>query len=235
MDIGQAIISIIGALAVIAAGWKLKQDNEKTKLADKRRQDDAALADKKRQDDAEAIKLKIEADAATVKFEIETAAAKLKLETEAATALALAETEKARERERAADALELEKFRAEMAKELEDYRTKRAQFETTAAALNAQIVKELAAMTTGVGATRKAVGTSEKRLSEQITMSSDKVLGGVEKLRELFMLAFDLFLENPPALPERVDRMMLAFKAGDVVEAQAVADEAPPQVSEEAA
>lgn len=242
-SIGAILVGFLTALVAYIGKRKIDSDNE-TKRLDIESKEKIAKAETEK--NAENARIKIEADAALVKTEIEAAAAKLKLETEAAALLALAEVDRKREEQRAQDELALETFRAKEAKELEEYRTKRAETEMAATALQVEVVKEIAALRMGQAKTTKAVGGAEKsiglkidaaqqRTSEHITLSSDKVLGGVEKLRELFMLAFDLFLENPPALPDRVDRMMLAFKAGDVVEAQAVADEAPPQVSEEAA
>jgi hypothetical protein len=72
--------------------------------------------------------------------------------------------------------------------------------------------------------------SSESRLTTQVAGVQDANAQSMGDLKDLFIMTFDMYMENPRATYERIKRMQKAWAEGDMDKAQAVVDEDVPKI-----
>lgn len=71
----------------------------------------------------------------------------------------------------------------------------------------------------------KQVKTSEGVVGENIETSSEEAAANFEELKDLFIMTFDMYMQDPRATLDRIKRMQQALADGDRAKAQRVVNE----------
>lgn len=92
---------------------------------------------------------------------------------------------------------------------------------------NRQWFMMFAALTGKQAEIETAIHRSSRTLGDKVDESQESANRDLSDFKDLFIMTFDMYMENPRATYARIKRMQKAWAAGDMETAQAVADEKP--------